>query len=208
MDTATTVELTLHAQKPQPRAAVVAPCFYGYDDSALFTFYKTVADAASGFPILLYNIPSCAKNALSAELIGKLADTCENIVGIKDSSGSMPFITRLIGQSKNGFAVINGADEQGYRAILAGSKAVVSGSSNGYTISIRICKQLQKAISRGPGKPRSGSNAHAASSSTAAACRLKNHAPPHCRDGCVRPPQRELTAVEKKNIAGASKNRA
>lgn len=205
MDTATTVELTLHAQKSgAAAAAVVAPCFYGYDDSALFTFYKTVADAASGFPILLYNIPSCAKNALSAELIGKLADACDNIVGIKDSSGSMPFITRLIGQSKNGFAVINGADEQGYQAILAGSKAVVSGSSNGYIdLYAEIYKQLQKGNLK---------KAWQAQVRLERACRLfiyggglaglKEIMRHRTVDGgCVRPPQRELTPAEKKNIA-------
>src|SRR5690606_17933416 len=79
MDTATTIELTQHAQAIGAYgAAVIAPCFYGYDDAALEQYYGAVAKSVPGFPVLLYNLPSCAKIALSAELVHKLATTHEN----------------------------------------------------------------------------------------------------------------------------------
>jgi len=205
MDTATTIELTQHAQKAGAyAAAVVTPCFYGYDDSALFNFYKTVAGSVPGFPVLLYNIPGCAKNELSADLISKLAGACDNITGIKDSSGSMPFLTRLLGQSGSDFAVINGADEQGYQAILAGCKAVVSGSSNGF---IDLYVEVYNQIKKGNLK-----KAWQAQVRLEAACRLFTYGSGLASlkeimrlrtidGGHVRPPQRELTAAEKKQIA-------
>lgn len=205
MDTATTIELTRHAQKAGAYgAAVVTPCFYGYDDTALFQFYKSVSDAVPGLPILLYNIPGCAKNELNAGLVQKLADACENIVGIKDSSGDMPFLTRLLGQSKNGFAVINGADEQGYQAILAGSKAVVSGSSNAYIdLYVELYNQLKKGNLKKAWQAQvrleQATRLFVYGGGLAA---LKEIMRLRTVDGGhVRPPQRELNAAEKKRIA-------
>ena len=205
MDTATTIELTQHARKAGAYgAAVVTPSFYGYDDEALFLYYKAVADSVPGFPVLLYNIPSCAKNALSADLICKLADSAENIVGVKDSSGSMPFLTRLFGQTTNGFAVINGSDEQGYQALVAGGKAVVSGSSNAY---IDLYVELYNQVKKGNLK-----KAWQAQLRLEKACRLFTYGGGLAAlkeimrhrtvdGGYVRPPQRELTSAEKKRIA-------
>lgn len=203
-DTATTIELTQHAQKAGAyAAAVVAPGFYGYDNRALQAFYESVADAVPGFPVLLYNIPGCAKNELSADLIKTLADSRENIVGIKDSSGSMTFLTRLFSDCPKGFSIINGADEQGYQAILSGCTAVVSGSSNAYIdIYVEIYNQLKKGNLK---------KAWAAQLKLERACRLftyggglaglKHIMSQRTIDGgFVRPPQRELDAAEKKRI--------
>lgn len=203
-DTATTIELTQHAQKAGAyAAAVVAPGFYGYDNRALQAFYESVADAVPGFPVLLYNIPGCAKNELSADLIKTLADSRENIVGIKDSSGSMTFLTRLFSDCPKGFSIINGADEQGYQAILSGCTAVVSGSSNAYIdIYVEIYNQLKKGNLK---------KAWAAQLKLERACRLFTYggglaglkhimSQRTIAGGFVRPPQRELDAAEKKRI--------
>ncbi|MBL7645286.1 MAG: dihydrodipicolinate synthase family protein [Candidatus Hydrogenedentes bacterium] len=203
-DTATTVELTRHAQKAgAAAAAVVAPGFYGYDARALQAFYETVADAVPGFPVLLYNIPSCAKNELSADLIKTLASSRENIVGIKDSSGSMTFLTRLFNECPKDFAIINGADEHGFQAILAGCKAVVSGSSNAY---IDIYVDIYNQIKKGNLK-----KAWQSQLKLEKACRLFTYGGglaglKHIMKfrtldaGFVRPPQRELDNAEKKRI--------
>lgn len=205
MDTATTIELTQHAQEAGAyAAAVVTPCFYGYDDAALEQFYKSIAKAVPDFRIVLYNIPSCAKNSLSAELIHKLATGHKNIVGIKDSSGSMPLLTRLFGQAENGFAVINGSDEQGFQALMAGGKAVVSGSSNAY---IDLYVDVYKNVVKGNLK-----KAWQAQLRLEKATRLFTYGGGLAAlkeimrqrgfdPGYVRPPQRELNAAEKKRIA-------
>lgn len=204
MDTATTIELTQHAQQAGAyAAAVVAPSFYSYDDTAIAHYYTAVANAAPRLPILLYNIPGCTHNPLSADLIQQLAEV-ENIVGIKDSSGSMPLLTRLFGQATNGFSVINGCDEQGYQAFAAGGKTVVSGSSNAY---IDLYVDLYNQFKKGNLK-----KAWQAQLKLERATRLflyggglgalKEIMRLRTVDGgYVRPPQRELTAAEKKRLA-------
>ncbi|MCX5759733.1 MAG: dihydrodipicolinate synthase family protein, partial [Candidatus Hydrogenedentes bacterium] len=130
-DTASTIELTCHALEAGADAAgVVAPGFYGYDDEALMQHFGAVAKAAKGGPVLLYNIPGCAKNVLSPKLIIELANRYDNIVGMKDSSGNMSALTQILAHAPQGFNVINGVDEYSFQALLAGAKGCVSSTAN------------------------------------------------------------------------------
>lgn len=204
-DTATSVELTQHAANAGAHAAaLVAPGYYGYDDASLRLYYKTVADSVKGFPVLLYNLPSCARNALSAELILDLANSIDNIVGIKDSSGSMPLLTRLVGNAPKGFAVINGCDEHGFQAFTAGCPAVVSGCSNAVIdLYYGIYSELQKGNTK---------KAWAWQVKLEQAARIFQYGRKlslfkegmRLRGfdaGYVRPPQCELSTAEKKDLA-------
>lgn len=131
IETATTIELNEHAQQAGAKAAaVVAPYYYSYDDEALYKYFADVAEATPKLPILLYNLPGCAKNVINADLMIRLGNDFENIVGAKDSSGNMIHLTRLIGNAPKGFQVINGADEYGFQAFVAGASGAVSGTSN------------------------------------------------------------------------------
>jgi len=206
LDTATSIELTLHAAEAGAQcAAVVAPGYYAYDDASLKTFYRDVAKAADGFPILLYNIPGCARNALSAELVLELAEI-DNIVGMKDSSGSMIYLTRIIGNAPRSFQVINGADEYGFQAFVSGTDAAVSGTSN---VVVDIYNKVYQNVKKGNLK-----KAWAEQVKLEQACRIFEYGRmisifkegmrlKGVDAGFVRPPQRELSAAEKRNLAKA-----
>lgn len=208
-DTATTIELTRHARDCGAKAAaIVAPFFYGYDDAALFQYYKTVARAVDGFPVLMYNIPGCAKNVLHPELVIRIAESEENIVGIKDSAGVMTNLTRLLGNVPNGFHVICGTDDYGFQALLAGCPAVVSGLSN---VVCEIYASVYNNVRKGNLKKawqdqirlekaarifRYGQNVAAFKEGL----RLRGF-----DAGYVRPPQRDLTAAEKRTLIAGMK---
>lgn len=208
-DTATTIELTRHARDcGATAAAIVAPGYYGYDDAALFQYYRTIARSVEKFPILLYNIPACARNVLNPELVLRLAESEENIVGIKDSSGVMTGITRMIGNCPDGFHVICGTDDYGYQALLAGCPAVVSGLSN---VVCEIYAAVYNNIQKGNLKKawqeevrlekaarifKYGQNLAAFKEGL----RLRGF-----DAGFVRPPQRDLTAAEKRTLVQGMK---
>ena len=81
-----TVELTSHAEKAGcDGALVLPPYFVKLTDDEIFAHYRDVTDR-TGLPILLYNIPGNAVNALSPALVSRLADL-DNVVAVKESSG-------------------------------------------------------------------------------------------------------------------------
>jgi 4-hydroxy-tetrahydrodipicolinate synthase len=208
METASTIELTAHAAEAGAHAAaIVAPMYYKYDERALKKYYLDIAHAVKGFPILLYNIPACARNELTPECILDLAHGADNIVGIKDSSGEMVKLTRVLAEAPKGFNVINGVDEYGYQAFLAGTTAAVSGTSNAV---LDVYRRVYDNVKKGKLK-----EAWAAQRQLTAVCaalsygsavaikhavRLRGFEP-----GAVRPPMRELDAKERSAIAAALK---
>ena len=66
-------------------ALILPPYFIRLSDDEIFAHYREI-DAAVSFPIVLYNIPGNAINAITPELAARLAKL-ENVVAIKESSG-------------------------------------------------------------------------------------------------------------------------
>lgn len=208
-DTTQTVELTAHAQECGCHAAaVVAPGFFGYDDASLRLHYATIAKAVSGFPVLTYNIPGCAKNRLTPQLVAGLAKDFENIAGTKDSGGNMQHLAELASLAPKDFTIINGVDEYTLQALVTGARASVSSTANVVPeLFIEIHKQyhagnLKKALE--------------AQFRLSKACELFHYGAmiAYYKEGLklrggdagfVRPPQRELTASERKAFAEALK---
>jgi len=142
LDTPGTIELTQHAAEAGAVAAgVVTPAFYGYDEAALYAHFKKVAGAASGFPIMLYEIPGTTKNLIGPSLIVKLANSIENIVGMKDSGGRMQKLNELLATAPKGFVIINGVDEYTFQARMAGAHGSVASTAN-------VVPELFKAINK------------------------------------------------------------
>jgi dihydrodipicolinate synthase/N-acetylneuraminate lyase len=81
-----TVALTRHAEAAGcDGVLVVPPYFVKLTDDELYQHYSEVS-SGTGVPILIYNIPTNAVNALSPGLVSRLADI-DHVVAIKESSG-------------------------------------------------------------------------------------------------------------------------
>lgn len=85
-----TVALAEEAAKLQYDAVLVRPPSYysgQLSSAAVLNYFRSVADR-SPLPVVLYNIPKCVPYQIPIELIAELANH-PNIIGIKDSSGSV-----------------------------------------------------------------------------------------------------------------------
>jgi len=81
-----TVALTRFAETAgSDGALILPPYFVKLTDDEIFAHYRDVSDRV-GLPILLYNITGNAVNALSPELVVRLA-TLDRVVAVKESSG-------------------------------------------------------------------------------------------------------------------------
>jgi dihydrodipicolinate synthase/N-acetylneuraminate lyase len=92
-----TVELAEAAAQFRYDAVLVrTPTYFASQMSAaaVLHYFRSVADR-SPLPVLIYNIPQCAPYNIPVELVAELAQH-PNIIGIKDSSGSVERIRALV----------------------------------------------------------------------------------------------------------------
>jgi dihydrodipicolinate synthase/N-acetylneuraminate lyase len=123
--TAESIDLAQHAQAAGADAiACVTPYFFGYSERELEAFYRRLAQAVPALDVYLYSIPSRAGNAISPALAERLSNEA-NIVGIKDSSGSIGHLLELLAIPN--LVVLPGADLLAIPALEAGAAGMVSG---------------------------------------------------------------------------------
>ncbi len=108
-------------------ALVVVPYYLKTSQKGLFEFFKEVSKV--GIPIVLYNVPSRTGISISPTTVADLSYV-ENIVGIKEASGSCDAVSEIILKSKKGFFVLSGDDSMTLPFISIGALGVVSVASN------------------------------------------------------------------------------
>ncbi|MGD9722749.1 MAG: dihydrodipicolinate synthase family protein [Pirellulales bacterium] len=74
--------------------AIVSPYYYKLSPAAVYAYFKEIADY-SPIDITLYNIPMFA-SPIDVPTVARLADECPRVVAIKDSSGDVPHMIRMI----------------------------------------------------------------------------------------------------------------
>ncbi len=123
-----TVALTRYAKDAGARAAlVVAPYYLKPTFNEVYEHYEAVNEV--GLPIILYNIPQCAGTHFrwwTAEGMAYL----DNVVGIKDSSGDMPFLMAMFEKVKGHIGIFCGHDEIVTAALAAGADGMILASAN------------------------------------------------------------------------------
>ncbi|HWQ98662.1 MAG TPA: 4-hydroxy-tetrahydrodipicolinate synthase [Clostridia bacterium] len=114
--------------------SLVTPSFAQASQSELYEHYKAVAEAVH-LPIVLYNIPARTGNALAPETVEKLSQI-DNIIGVKDSSGSFENILAYLEAGKSrktgDFATLSGNDSLILKTLQAGGSGAVAGCANVY----------------------------------------------------------------------------
>lgn len=123
------LELTKYAEKIGADAVlVVSPFYFRPTDKEIFEHYKKIAESVS-LPIILYNIPQVTGVEIPWWVVEGLADI-ENIAGIKDSSGNMPYMMTLFEKVFGKISIICGHDEIAAAALAAGADGLILASAN------------------------------------------------------------------------------
>ncbi len=74
--------------------AIVAPFYYRLGPDAVYAYFRDIA-RNTPVDVTLYNIPMFA-SPIDVPTVLRLAEECERIVAIKDSSGDIPHMIRMI----------------------------------------------------------------------------------------------------------------
>ena len=109
----------------------VAPYYNKPTQRGLFQHFKTIS-SCSPVPVIIYNVPGRTGCNISAETTLQLALECDNIIAIKEASGNMEQIMRILKDKPENFNLISGDDMNALPVIAAGGAGVISVIANAY----------------------------------------------------------------------------
>jgi 4-hydroxy-tetrahydrodipicolinate synthase len=109
----------------------VAPYYNKPCQKGLFQHFRQVA-LASPLPVILYNVPSRTASNILPETCLELAGSCDNIIGIKESSGNYENIMKIMRDKPDSFLVISGNDIDVLTMAALGGSGVISVLANAY----------------------------------------------------------------------------
>lgn len=103
----------------------VCPYYNKPSQEGLYQHFKAIA-AATSLPVVLYNVPGRTGVNLKAETTVRLARDCQNIVAIKEASGSLEQVDEIIKNKPASFDVISGDDALTFPMVSCGAVGVIS----------------------------------------------------------------------------------
>jgi len=107
---------------------VISPYYNKPNRSGLVKHYTILADI--DIPVIMYNVPGRTGQNLTPELVIEMARH-PNIVGIKEASGDIGQISRIIeGTLDEDFVVVSGDDNLTFPILALGGSGVISVAAN------------------------------------------------------------------------------
>lgn len=103
----------------------VCPYYNKPSQEGLYQHFKAIANATK-LPVVLYNVPGRTGINLKAETTVRLAKDCDNIVAIKEASGSLEQVDEIIKNKPSSFDVISGDDSLTFPMVACGAVGVIS----------------------------------------------------------------------------------
>ncbi|MGK7871779.1 MAG: 4-hydroxy-tetrahydrodipicolinate synthase [Xenococcaceae cyanobacterium] len=107
----------------------VVPYYNKPPQEGLYQHFQAIASACRDLPIMLYNIPGRTGRNLQPETVAKLAKI-ENIVAIKEASGSLEQACEIRRLTPASFAIYSGEDFLTLPLLTVGGIGVVSVASH------------------------------------------------------------------------------
>jgi len=133
------VEATKGAEKIGVDACLlVVPYYNKPTQEGLYQHFKTIAQSTS-LPCILYNVPGRTVTNLSAETAIRLS-RIDNIIGVKEASGNLGQISRIITEAGKDFLVWSGNDNDTFHILAVGGYGVISVASH------LVGKQIKEMI--------------------------------------------------------------
>ncbi len=123
-NTVEAIRLTAHAKKSGADGVLmISPYYNKPTQEGLYQHYKKVAESVD-IPIVVYNIPGRTAVNIEPSTFVRLAEI-DNIVGVKEASGSMKQITEIIRLCGDKLTVLSGEDFLTYPLMSVGGKGVI-----------------------------------------------------------------------------------
>ena len=103
----------------------VSPSYNKPSQEGIYQHYKMISES-SPLPIIVYNVPGRTSSNISAATTVRLATDFKNIVGVKEASGDMDQIMKILKNKPADFVVLSGDDGLTLPMIHMGAEGVIS----------------------------------------------------------------------------------
>lgn len=124
-DTKYAVELSKEAEAAGADALLlVTPYYNKTTQKGLILHFNTIADAVN-IPIVLYNIPGRTGMNMEVSTVKELAKH-KNIVALKEASGNISYVAKLIAECGDNIDIYSGNDDMIVPIMSLGGKGVIS----------------------------------------------------------------------------------
>ena len=128
--TETAIYLSQEAEKYGADALlIVTPYYNKATQKGLIAHYTAVAESGN-LPIIMYNVPSRTGCNIQPETAAYLAKNVKNIVGIKEASGNISQVAKLMRLAEGQIELYSGNDDQVVPLLSLGGLGVISVLSN------------------------------------------------------------------------------
>lgn len=107
---------------------LVAPYYSKPSQEGMFLHFKEVANAVT-LPVMLYNVPGRSAVTISPDTIIRLSEF-PNIMSVKEASGDLGAMTKIIASTADDFLVYCGDDGLTLPALSIGADGIVSVASH------------------------------------------------------------------------------
>ncbi len=119
-------------------ALLIVPYYNKPTQEGMYQHFKAIANSTS-LPCILYNVPARTVTNLAPETVIRLSEV-KNIVGVKEASGNLEQIGKIIYGARKGFLVWSGNDSDTFPVMAMGGYGVISVASH------LVGKQIQEMI--------------------------------------------------------------
>lgn len=110
-------------------ALVITPYYNRPTQEGLYQHFKTVSGKID-IPIIIYNVPARTGSNILPETVARIYKDCKNVVGIKEASGSLDQITKLMTMVDKDFLLFSGSDEVNLPILSVGGVGAISVLAN------------------------------------------------------------------------------
>lgn len=142
--TASSAELTREAERIGVHGVMaVVPYYNKPPQDGLVAHFTAIAKATS-LPVILYNVPGRTGINMTPDTVEKLAKV-ENIVAIKEASGSIDQVTDIRRRTPQSFKIYSGDDSMTLPILAVGGEGIISVAS--HVVGRRLREMVEAYVS-------------------------------------------------------------
>ncbi len=139
------IRLTQHAKKSGADGTLqINPYYNKPTQEGLYRHFEAIARAVD-LPIILYNIPGRTGVNMSPSTMARLAKL-DLILGVKEASGSLEQVSRILEECPSTFTVLSGEDGLTFPMLALGARGAISVTAN---LLPRLCANMMESAQQG-----------------------------------------------------------